>query len=340
MAKLGPFARYILMRASFLLATYITAITIVFLLPRLIPGNPLALLLTQLYQQAQTNPEAIKEVYKTLMQEFGIGKPLWEQYIEFLSRAFRGDLGTSIAFYPRKVIELIAPAIPWTIGLLVPSTLTAWIIGNTLGAIAGYRRGTYFEKTVLTISLILSQTPYYWLAMLLVYVFAIQLGWFPAGGGYSYGMVPSPTPEFIVDLLWHYTLPFLSIVLVAVGGWAIGMRVLVIYELGADYMVFSENLGVEEGKLFRYAFRNSLLPQVTGLALSLGGVLGGQLITEIVFNYPGTGYILFRGLSTLDYPLIQGVFIILVATLFLANFTVDFIYALIDPRIRLGYTQA
>ena len=340
MVRLGPFARYLLMRAAFLLATYITAITIVFLLPRLIPGNPLALLLTQLYQQAQANPEAIKEVYRTLMEEFGVGKPLWEQYVDFLSRAFRGDLGTSIAFYPRKVIELIAPAIPWTVGLLVPSTITAWIIGNTLGAIAGYRRGSYFEKTVLTVSLILSQTPYYWLAMLLVYIFAIKLNLFPAGGGYSYGLVPSLTPEFIADLLWHYTLPFLSIVLVAVGGWAIGMRVLVIYELGADYMVFSENLGVEERKLFRYAFRNSLLPQVTGLALSLGSVLGGQLITEIVFNYPGTGYILFRGLSTLDYPLIQGVFIILVATLFLANFIVDFIYALIDPRIRLGYAQA
>jgi len=340
MVRLGPFARYLLMRAAFLLATYITAITIVFLLPRLIPGNPLALLLTQLYQQAQANPEAIKEVYRTLMEEFGVGKPLWEQYVDFLSRAFRGDLGTSIAFYPRKVIELIAPAIPWTVGLLVPSTITAWIIGNTLGAIAGYRRGSYFEKTVLTASLILSQTPYYWLAMLLVYIFAIKLNLFPAGGGYSYGLVPSLTPEFIADLLWHYTLPFLSIVLVAVGGWAIGMRVLVIYELGADYMVFSENLGVEERKLFRYAFRNSLLPQVTGLALSLGSVLGGQLITEIVFNYPGTGYILFRGLSTLDYPLIQGVFIILVATLFLANFIVDFIYALIDPRIRLGYAQA
>jgi len=332
-------AVYLGIRLTFLVITYFVAITIVFLLPRLIPGNPLALLLTQYFQQAQTNPEAIREVYKTLMNEFGVGKPILEQYVDFLSKVFRGDLGTSISSYPRKVIDLIAPAIPWTLALLVPATLTAWFAGNALGAFAGYKRGSVFEKSVLTLSLILSQTPYYWFAMLLVYIFAKTLNIFPYGGAYTQGTIPSLTISFIIDVLWHYVLPYLSIVLSALGGWAIGMRVLTIYELGADYMLFSETLGVKDSTLFRYAFRNSLLPQVTGLALSLGGALGGQLITEIVFNYPGTGYILFRGLSTLDYPLIQGVFIILVATLFLANFLIDFIYVLIDPRVRLGYGQ-
>ncbi len=330
---------YIGTRIAFLVTTYFIAITIVFLLPRLIPGNPLAVLLTQYFQQAQTNPETIREVYKTLMNEFGVGKPILEQYIDFLSRTFRGDLGTSISVYPRKVMDLIVSAIPWTLALLVPATLSAWFIGNTLGAFAGYRRGSIFEKSVLTISLILSQIPYYWFAMLLIYIFAIILNIFPYGGAYTQGTIPSFSISFIIDVLWHYILPYLSIVLSALGGWAIGMRVLTIYELGADYMLFSESLGVKDSTLFRYVFRNSLLPQVTGLALSLGGALGGQLITEIVFSYPGTGYVLFRGLSTLDYPLIQGVFIILVATLFLANFLVDFVYVLIDPRIRLGYGQ-
>ncbi|HDI31560.1 MAG TPA: ABC transporter permease [Thermofilum sp.] len=331
--------RYVLTKLSFLVVTYLVSITIVFLLPRLIPGNPLAQLLTQLFQQAQTNPETIKEVYKTLMAQFNLNKPLWEQYLDFLARAIQGDLGTSIAYYPRKVIDLIMPAIPWTLALLVPATLTAWFLGNNLGAIAGYKRNSLFEKLVLTTSLVISQIPYYWLAMVLLYVFSVKFGIFPSGGGYSYGLVPSLSLTFIVDFLWHYTLPFLSIVLVSIGGWAIGMRLLVIYELESDYMVFSESLGIKESKLFNYAFRNSLLPQITGLALSLGGALGGQLITETVFNYPGTGYVLFRGLSTLDYPMIQGVFIIIVATLFLANFLVDLIYALIDPRIRLGYVQ-
>jgi len=328
--------RFLGIRLAFLIATYIVAITIVFILPRTIPGNPLALLLTQIFQQAQANPEAIREVYRALMNEFSVGKPLWEQYLDFLARTFRGDLGTSIAFYPRKVVDLIMPSVGWTLGLLVPATLVAWAIGNYMGAIAGYRRGTAFEKSVVGVSFIISQIPYYWLAMLLTYIFSIRLGIFPSGGGYSVGLEPSLTISFIADVLWHYALPFLSIVLVSLGGWAIGMRVLTIYELRSDYMIFSEALGVSDKMLFRYAFRNSLLPQVTGLALSLGGVLGGQLITETVFSYPGTGYIIFRGLSTLDYPLIQGAFVILIASLYIANFLVDFIYAVIDPRIRVG----
>jgi len=336
---LNPIIKYLSTRIAFLLAAYFTAITVVFILPRLIPGNPLAVLLTQLFQQAQASPEQIREVYRALMNEFGVGKPLHEQYLDFLSRMFRGDLGTSISLYPKKVVELILPSLPWTLGLLVPATIVAWIVGNTLGAVAGYRRGSYFEKGVLTVSLVISQMPYYWLAMLLLYFFSVRLGLFPSGGGYSYGLVPSLTLSFIVDALWHYALPFLSIVIASIGGWAIGMRVLVIYELRSDYMVFSENLGVRDSKLFMYAFRNSMLPQVTGLALSLGTVLGGQLITETVFSYPGIGYLLFRALSTLDYPLIQGIFVLLVATLFIANFIVDFIYAIIDPRIRLGASQ-
>lgn len=333
--KIPPMGVFLIRRSTFLIATYFIALTLVFLLPRIIPGNPLALLLTQLLQQAQANPEAIREVYRKLMEEFGVGKPIHIQYIEFLSRALQGDLGTSISSYPRKVVELIIPALPWTLFLLIPATFAAWVVGNTIGAMAGYKRGSRFEKSVLMISLVLSQTPYYWLAMLLLYALSVRLGLFPSGGAYSLGLIPSFTPQFILNVLWHYILPFLSIFISALGGWAIGMRVLVIYELGSDYMLFSEVLGVKSSTLFRYVFKNTLLPQVTGLALSLGSVLGGALITEIVFNYPGTGYILFRGLSTLDYPLIQGVFIILIATLYLANFLVDFIYALIDPRIRL-----
>lgn len=326
---------FLLRRTAFFLFTYFIAITIVFILPRVIPGNPLALLLTRIFQQMQTNPEQVKAVYRALAEEFDINKPILQQYIDFLSRTFRGDLGTSIAFYPRKVIELIISALPWTLALLIPSTLTAWFIGNTLGAIAGYRRGSRFEKTLLTASFILSATPYYWFAMIMLFVFSVRLGLFPTGGGYTRGLVPTLSSEFILNILWHYTLPYLTMVLVGIGGWAIGMRALTIYEVGSDYIVFLESLGTRSSIIFRYTFRNSLLPQVTGLALSIGSILGGSLITEVVFNYPGTGYILFTSLISLDYPTIQGVFIILIATLFLANFLVDFVYAIIDPRIRL-----
>ncbi|PLV58652.1 ABC transporter permease [Thermotoga sp. KOL6] len=328
--------KYLLRRFIFLLVTYIVATTIVFILPRAIPGNPLAQLLSNLSRVAQANPEAIRAAERNLMEEFGLGKPLYIQYIEFIGKALRGDLGTSITYYPRKVIDLIIPVIPWTLALLLPATIVAWILGNSLGAWAAYRRNTWIDKGVLTASLILSQIPYYWLGMIFIFFFGVKLNWLPVQGAYSQGTIPSLSWSFFIDVAKHYILPFLSIVVSAMGGWAIGMRLMVIYELGSDYAMFSEYLGMKDRRIFRYVFRNSLLPQITGLALSLGGALGGALITEIVFNYPGTGYLLFRALTTLDYPLIQGIFVILIASIYIANFVVDFLYALIDPRIRIG----
>jgi peptide/nickel transport system permease protein len=334
-----PLFKFLLRRFIFLLVTYIVATTIVFILPRAIPGNPLAQLLSNLSRLAQANPETIRAAERTLMAEFGIDKPLLVQYVTFVFKALRGDLGTSITFYPRKVIDLVVPVIPWTLILLLPATLVAWILGNTLGAMAAYRRNSWIDKGVLTTSLIVSQIPYYWLGMLFIFFFGVRLGWLPTQGAYSLGTIPNLSWGFFLDALKHYVMPFASIVISAMGGWAIGMRVMVVYELGSDYSLFSEYLGMKDRRIFKYAFRNSLLPQITGLALSLGGILGGALITEIVFNYPGTGFLLFRALTTLDYPMIQGIFVILIASIYLANFIVDFLYALIDPRIRLGQEE-
>jgi len=337
MLKLGPIAIYLLRRSLFILATFISFLLIIFALPRAIPGNPVATLLAQIFQQAQANPDTVKAVYKKFMEEFGLNKPLHEQLYDFLSRLMVGDLGTSIAFYPRKVVDLVASYLPWTLGLLIPATLAAWVLGNLLGAWAAYRRKTAVDNALLPTFLVLSQIPYYWLAMILLYVFAVYAKLFPVAGAYPPTMQPSLSSQFILGVLHHYTLPFLSILIVAIGGWAIGMRVLVIYELRSDYVEYSELLGLDDKKILSYVFKNSVLPQVTGLALSFGTIMGGALITELVFSYPGTGYLLFRALSTLDYPLIQGTFIILVSTLLLANFIVDLLYAWIDPRIRVSY---
>lgn len=331
--------KYILRRLIFLFITYIVATTVVFILPRAIPGNPLSQILSNLSRVAQSNPEAIRAAEKNLMEEFGLGKPWYLQYVEFIGKALKGDLGTSITYYPRKVMDLIVPVIPWTLVLILPATIVAWILGNSLGALAAYRRNTWIDKGVLTGSLVVSQIPYYWLGMIFIFFFGVKLGWLPVQGAYSQGTIPDLSWAFFMDALKHYILPFLSIVVSAMGGWAIGMRLMVIYELGSDYANFSEYIGMKDKRIFRYVFRNSLLPQVTGLALSLGSVLGGALITEIVFNYPGTGYLLFKALTTLDYPLIQGVFVILIASVYLANFIVDFVYALIDPRIRIGQEE-
>ncbi len=334
---MNPFVRFLARRIAFLITTFIVFLLVIFALPRAIPGNPLATLLAQIFQQFQANPDLVRTVEKKLMEEFGFGKPLHIQFYEFVGRLFRGDLGMSVAFYPRKVADLVFVYLPWSLGLLIPATLVSWVIGNLLGALAAYKRKKAVDNALLPVFLTLSQTPYYWLAMILLYIFAVSFRIFPLSGAYSTLRMPSLTLSFILDMLYHYILPFFSIVLGAIGGWAIGMRSMVIYELGADYVSYSDSLGLPDGKVLRYVFKNSMLPQVTGLALNLGTVLGGALITELVFSYPGTGYLVFRALSTLDYPMIQGTFILLISTLLLANFIVDLVYAYIDPRIRTGY---
>ncbi|RLF22820.1 MAG: ABC transporter permease [Thermoprotei archaeon] len=334
---INPFIIFISRKIGFSLATYFIFLTIIFLVPRVIPGNPLATLLAKLYRQAQANPELIRESYRRLMEEFGVGRPLWEQYVDFVCRTFRGDLGTSISSYPCKVAEIIAMNLPWSLGLLIPALLISWTIGNLMGAWAAYRRQTAVDNVLLTVFIVLSQSPYYWLAMLLLYLFAVRMTLFPVGGTYSVGLIPTFSLRFIADYLQHLALPLFSIVLGALGGWAIGMRVLMIYEIESDYIVFSRTLGLPDKKLLSYAFRSSILPQVTGLATSFGTILGGSLITELVFNYQGMGMVLFRALLSLDYPLIQGIYVILALTFVLATMIVDFVYALIDPRIRTGY---
>lgn len=310
---------------------------IIFLLPRLIPGNPLATLLAEIAQRGQANPEAVKMYERMLMDYFRFDRPLHEQYFDFMGRLFRGDLGTSVRFFPSKVSELIASSLPWTLALLIPATLVSWIIGNYLGAVIAFKRGRRTDKIVYPVLLVLSQTPYYWLAMILLYYFAVQLDLFPVGGVHSPLRIPTLSIDFILDVLHHYTLPFLSIVLSATGWWAIGSRSLAIYEMGTDYLLYAESLGVSSSRLQRFVLRNCMLPQVTGLAINFGTVLGGALITELVFSYRGTGYMVYQALVSLDYMLIQGVFMVLMVTLLLAIFIVDIIYAYIDPRIRTGY---
>ncbi|MBO3770009.1 MAG: ABC transporter permease [Candidatus Brockarchaeota archaeon] len=338
---LNPMLIYLLRRMCFLLATFFVFTIIIFSLPRMIPGNPLAILLRDILNRMTLQPETIKEIERKLLEQYGLDKPLHIQFTDFVSRIFKGDLG--ISFYFRiPVAEVIFSRIPWTLMLLVPSTIVSWIIGNFLGAIAAYKRGKATDNILMSIFLTLSQVPYYWLAMILLFIFAVRYEIFPLGGTWdtSRFITPSLTLEFITDYLAHYILPFASIVLSAIGGWAIGMRVMAIYELGSDYVVYSDSLGLKDSKILEYVFKNSILPQITGLALNFGSVVGGQLLTELVFNYRGMGRILYDSINKLDYPLIEGIFIILISTLLIANLIVDFIYAYLDPRVRTGYAEA
>jgi peptide/nickel transport system permease protein len=215
----------------------------------------------------------------------------------------------------------------------LPAIITAWLLGNVLGALAAFKRGL-FDKIVFPAMLLANAIPFFAMSILLLYFFALNLDWFPIGGGFSPRLMPHLSLTFIGSVLRHHTLPFLSLVLVMLGGWAIGMRSMAIYELNTDYVLYSKLMGIRESKIIRYVFKNAMLPQITGLAISLGTMIGGALITEIVFNYPGIGMRLFTAIRTLDYPLISGITLFIIIGVLLANFLVEIVYGLVDPRIK------
>lgn len=334
--KKKALVRYLARRVAFAFITWFSFLVMIFALPRIIPGNPVAVLLSNLVQQGQANPELIRMVYREFMDEFGLGLPLWQQFTRYIIRLLRGDLGTSISMYPRKVADIMGQYLPWTLALLLPAACTSWILGNYLGALVAWKKG--LDKVATPVFLVISQTPFYWFAMLVLFAFAVHLRLFPAGGTHSWGIRPALNWSFVADYLYHYILPWLTLVVVSLGGWAIGMRSMMVYELGSDYILFADTLGLPQRRLLRYAFRSAMLPQITGLALNFGTMLGGSLLVELVFNYHGMGLITFRALTTLDYPLIQGIFIVLATTVIAANLVVDIVYGFVDPRIRTGYS--
>lgn len=328
-----PFQRYLLNKVFWYLLAFLVATALNFFLPRLVPGNPVDAIVSQIAQGGGASNEAIQRIYQTYVTEFGLDQTPLQQFFTYLSNLLRGDLGTSLGNYPTKVNTLISAALPWTVALQLPAILFGWIIGNVLGVLAAYKGG-WVDRGAFLGALAFSSLPYYGLAILLLYLFAVALPIFPTGGAYGFASTPSLTWGFLLDAFHHYTLPFLSLVLIVIGGQAIGMRSMSIYELGADYVAYERSLGLGEARIVRGIFRNALLPQITGLALSIGALAGGALLTEIVFSYPGVGTVLFNAIRQNDYPVIQGVTLLITVAVLAANFLVDLTYGLIDPRIR------
>ena len=310
--------------------TFFLAVTIDWLIPRFMPGDPVQVLLSRFSLRADA-AQAMNTYYT---QAFGLDLPIWQQYLNFWNALFRGDLGISVFLFPQPVTKVILNAVPYDIFLLLPAILLSWFAGNTFGAFAA--RSKRLDNTVSPVGYILTATPYMWLAILLAWALGIVLDIFPISGAYGYGMRPHLSWTFIGDLLQHWFLPFASLFLVAFGGWAIGMRNMVIYELEADYSHYLESLGAPRKLVRKYAFRNALLPQITGLALQLGVIVAGALATEIVFSYPGIGYLLLQAIHNQDYFLIQGCFLFIIVGVLLANFAIDIVYVFVDPRTRTG----
>ncbi len=330
---MSNFQKYLLRKLFWFIGAFLVALALNFFLPRLIPGNPVDAIIAQMSQSGQADSASMQRIYETYMEEFGLNKSPMEQFVGYLGKVTQGDLGTSFARYPASVNTIIGDALPWTIALQLPAIIVGWTIGNVFGAIAAYKGG-WFDRGGFVASLVASSIPYYCFAILLVYGVAVELEWLPARGAYSFGMYPNWSWAFARDAMQHYWLPFLSLVIVFIGGQAIGMRSMAIYELGSDYVDYSHGLGVPDTRITRYIFRNAMLPQVTGLALSIGQLVGGALITEAVFAYPGIGSLLFTAIRQNDYPVIQGITLLIMVAVLAANFIVDVLYGVIDPRIR------
>lgn len=330
------FLRYLRNRVFMLFMVIFMAVTINFIIPRLIPGDPVEQKLATLAATGggSSNIDEVAEVYR---KKFGLDQPVWKQYLGYWGDLFRWDLGYSLANYPQTVSEVISAGLPWTIGLVGVSTLLSFIIGSLLGAVLAWPKTPTVIKGLSLPLMILSTIPYFLLGIILVFFFAIKTRFFPAGGGYTFGMILAWDWETIRDVLHHAFLPAVSVVAAGIGRWALGMRGMMVGTLGEDFITLAEAKGLRPSRIFyTYGIRNSLLPQLTTLALSLGYVVAGTILVEIIFSYPGLGNQLYQAIQAKDYFVIQGILLMLIITIAVSTFVMDLIYPLIDPRITHG----
>jgi len=329
---LKGYRKYFLNKLLWLLVTFIFAFILNFTLPRMMPGDPVAAI-TARVAQGMSSSTGMKEVYERYAEQFGTNKPIPEQFILYVKNAAQGNFGASFSQFPRPVADILKTSILWTVALQFPAIIVGWLIGNTLGALAAYLKGG-FDKVLLPVSIFISNIPAFGMAVIMLVIFGVNLKWFPTSGGYGFDLIPSTSWSFVWSVIVHYQLPFWTLVLIAIGGQAIGMRSMSIYELNSDYVKYSRFMGIKDRKIVGYVFRNAMLPQITGLALSIGTMVGGALVAEIIFSYPGLGFTLLGGIKGQDYPLISAVTLIITVMVLIANFSIEILYGFIDPRIR------
>ena len=326
------YQKYFLTKFAWFLVTIVAAFILNFILPRLMPGDPVTAIVSRL-AQGMSNATGVQAIYQQYADLFGTNKPMLEQFFIYVGNVLHGNFGYSISQYPRTVASVIKASVWWTIGLQFPAIIVGWLIGNSLGAIAAYLKGG-FDKVLMPISIFVSNLPAFGMAVILLVIFALNLKWFPTSGGYGFDLIPNFSWKFIWSVFIHYQLPFWSIVLITIGGQAIGMRSMSIYELNADYVKYSRFMGIKDRKIVGYVFRNAVLPQITGLALSIGTMVGGALVAEIIFSYPGLGSTILTAVLGQDYPLISATTLIITLMVLIANFAIEIVYGILDPRIK------
>jgi peptide/nickel transport system permease protein len=323
--------QFLLRRLSFYLIAAFVAITINFLIPRLMSGDPVQVMFARF--QGRLDPRAEASLYET----FGfVTGPLHEQYFTYLGNLLRGNLGLSVAWFPAPVTDVVATGIAWTLRLLGIATIISFSLGILLGIVAAWRRGGFVDNFILPLTGLLSSFPYFWLAMLVLYQFGLNLKWFPINHAADTAIRQDWSSwAYVSSVIYHAILPATTIVVTAIGGWMLGMRNNMISVLSQDYITLAQAKGLSERRvMLTYAARNAILPSLTGFAMSLGFVIGGALLTEIVFSYPGMGFTLLTALNTRDYPVMQAVFLMITIAVLVANMLADVAYVLLDPRTR------
>jgi len=323
--------RFALRRVGFFVLTLWAALTLNFFLPRLMPGNPAEAMLGKF--RGPVSPQALK----ALEVAFGVEtkEGLAGQYVHYLGNVATGNFGTSLYFYPQSVGRVILDALPWTLGLVGLTTILAFLLGTGIGIVAAWRRGGRLDSVVPPVFVITSAIPYFWVGMMLILVFAEQLQWFPAAFAYNVSLTPGFNPAFIVNVVEHAFLPALALLITTIGTWILTMRNTMVTTLAEDYVRMARAKGLPSRRImFDYAARNAILPNLTGFAMSLGFVVGGAILVEYVFNYPGVGYMLLQAVSQEDYPLMQALFLLITVAVLVAILLADIATAILDPRTR------
>ncbi|HLG62193.1 MAG TPA: ABC transporter permease [Ktedonosporobacter sp.] len=331
--------RHIIRRILFYLCAVWVAITLDFFIPRLAPGDPVAALVGKMSTKGYVTPA----MQQSLAVMFGLNThdPLWVQYFKYLGNLLQGNLGNSLEYFPTPVSQVIGQDIGWSIMLGGVAVLISFALGCLLGIIVAWKRGSLLDTFLSPVMNFLSAIPYFWLALISLYIFSYLLNWFPLAGGYdSANIDPGWSFEFIGSVIQYAFLPALTLVISSLAGWMLTMRNSMITTVSEDYVLMARAKGLSGRRvMFWYAARNAVLPNITGFAIAIGAIVGGQLLTEMVFSYPGIGYALFQAVNQQDYAMIQSVFLVITLAVLGANFLADMLYAFLDPRVRVERTS-
>jgi peptide/nickel transport system permease protein len=336
MLKKYPVIGYYVKKIFGYVLTIWGALTVTFLLFRLIPTNPIESWVRSLEQQYSVGIEGGENMAEFYMEQFGLTGSLWEQYWRYLYNVIiKRDLGPSFVNFPTPVQELLWRRLPWTLGLLTVSISISWVLGLLIGAIAAWNRDTWAADALTNVSIALSQVPPYLIALFLVLFLGYQWGLLPTRGAWDAQYEIGFTWDFIKSVISHSILPALSIIIVSLASWILSTRSLVVSNLGEDYLLYAEAKGLKPSNIMiGYALRNALLPQATGLALTLGTMMNGQLLIELTFVYPGLGELMSRAIQVFDYNTMMGIIILSVIAVMTASLVVDLLLPVLDPRVR------